>query len=404
LLHLGHEKIWAVGLAAILLLQVGTFGNAYSHPLEYDVEQIDWFEAHKLFDNCEKVIVSAEIVEIIMHWDGRTEKKRESFHDYDGIFGISSLSDAEVEVLYKIWEPGHAHSPKISGFAIGDYEKTVVKSVYNEDDWKIDFSKINMDYYKIKEDGIPKKPIDSNYFEELKSAGAIKKIPSEIEKENIVQTGTTKTIKRYMTDSHDKYLHYTCKELLHDMVFIISASEIDGELYTPENRINDLLGGDSFEKQIGDKLLSQDKLLKPISAKQIMANGINYIADKKVGDAIGAVKTKVQDKLTTRLTAGEFTEYKLLKEAGKRAVTETAGELGEIYAGKTLTKASKFLAKKISFVMEGPVGWVILIGDIINDVVSLAEAKREPLGIAVGIIPLNKIEGEKEFDLPTNRT
>jgi len=405
-LALGHRIIFAILLFSLTGLLIPPMQSAYSHPLSYEVDQLDYIEALKLFGNCEKVKVSVEIVEIIMHWDGRTEEKRASFNDY-GLVGISAFSDAEIEVLYKIWEPGHAHSPKSSGYAIRDYEQTVVKSVLaipSLDNWKIDFSKINMDYYKIKKNGIPQKIIDSNYFEELKSAGAIKKIPSEIKKEKYVQAGGIKVLKTWMEDSHDKYYHVTCKELLHDMVFIISASEIDGDLYTPKNRINDLLGGDSFEKQIGDKLLSQDQLLKATSAKEIMANGIGYIVDKKVGDAIGAVKTKAQDKLTIRLTAGEFTEYKLFKEAGKRAVSETAEELGEIYAGKTLTKVTKFLAKKISFVMEGPVGWVILVGDIIYDVLTLFEADREPLGIAVGMIPLDKIDGEVEFVLSTNRT
>ena len=148
-MNISQEKKYLIVLLCgfVLLFPSAAMQSAYSHPLTSDVDNLEPIEAGKLFKECEKVKVTAQISEIMLHWDGTTEEKRDSFND--GL--VSSLSDGEVELLYKIWEPGHSQSPILSGL-VASYNKANVASSIVEDDWKLDFSEIrNYDYYKINE-------------------------------------------------------------------------------------------------------------------------------------------------------------------------------------------------------------------------------------------------------------
>jgi len=283
-------------------LPTAALQSAYSHPLTSDVDNLDPIKAGKLFDKCEKVRVTAQISEIVLHWNGTTEEKIESWDD-----GYFSYSGGDVELLYKIWEPGHSQSPIMSGYA-ASWNRANVASSFIEDGWEIDFSGIDGDYMKIKRDGTPVKPRDQAYINELSWAGAIKKVPSEVEKTSWFDGHGRPHVKTWMADSHKKYVHITCKENLHDLIIVLSASEVDDAGYTPENKIDGFLGGSKIEKSINSEL-SQESLTD-WTTERFVAGAVNHMMDKTVDK----LNTVLKDKLTSHITSGEFKTYVALQK------------------------------------------------------------------------------------------
>jgi len=388
---MGHREIvFSIMLFSVLGLLIPP---TFAHPLDRNVSTMDVWEATKFFNECDPVIVKAEISKVWVHWNHTTTEQQEDFND-----GSLSWSGGEVEVIYKMWEPGHASTPDVLGS-----KGKAVGSVILED-WEIDFITFFFtdDYEKKMVFGIPVAYYGEEYDRDAKSAGAIREVQSKIEKK--YYDAQNRVTKRWEEDSHQKYYHVTCMENLNSLVIAFAASELDYTFYTPQHKIDNLLGGKEIEQNVLREATTSQGL-RAWSTERWMGGAVDYVLGAVQGKIKGVVVGTAEDRITTHLTAGAFTKLSDLKAARDRILREFTEETAETIVGRVATQA----AKKIGSVFSGPVGWVLLVVDVAQtayEIYNWGNQSKGLLGYGVWHIPLADLVGteRKEFEMTTSRS
>lgn len=389
-----------------LLFPGGAFQTAYSHPYaenrnlylsssQYEklVEEFNTNDARNAFEKCHDVRVTVYIKKVLVHWNYTTPEQRESFNEVgEGKAGAKSLyNKGEVEMLYKMWEPGHGDSPihgvSDSKSAQFKEDNAKVSHAFQIKNWIIDFIKIDpynvnlgdkrffknddFEWVKNNPDGSPKRAITEQYIQALKKAGAEK-----VEGKNF-------EIK--------KYEHYTCANLLDEIMILFSASESDkiGVFDTKPSEVDAILGANIAETIAANKKKNTDSSLK------------NFFENGMESKFKGTIEQKAKDKIVTLLTNGAVTKYipemELAKTFGKKVLVKTT----QLFLG---TKSANMLV----ILFFGPGSLFVWASGLVSttfDLYNWGKDDREYLGFAGVSINLKEVtrDVEEEYIVSTQK-
>lgn len=376
-----------------LLFPGAAFQNAFAHPISFDID----FWGTLDFDSskCTEVTVSADITNLKITW-------YDDENDFDD--GVGGYSGAEIEILYKIWEPKHT------------------KEGYGRQDYDSAHQIPNMRY--------PGKVVSAIQIEDVEFNGErLVKLTDGSGEFGSWPTADIKIQTEWgYTDGfwdrhhiHKKYFHPTCVEDLKELVLAVAVSEIDGGGYLESNKIDALFGGKKMEDEIEKNMNTNptNELGILIREGREKAEGWGIVSYSgtpiefevsPVGRVLVEVVEKVileagiEDRLLPKL-AQAFPNDRLLKvladeKLGAKVVGETFDFVYSI-GGKKLTgeaiergliaSAKKGLTKVAGVLLGGPVGWAWFVYDTVSDISDLADFINGPnqfLGTGVWTIPL----------------
>jgi len=348
---MGHwtAKYCIIVLCGFALLFPGAaLQESFGHPKS--VTQI-WRNSSQYWnwDNCTKAEVFAEITKVKIDWQG----DRNDFEDWDGA--------GEVEVIYKIWEPGHT----------GSY-----RNEYPLDYWKAG------------------KVIGSLKIEDMKFD---KRSDSKLIAQQDTEYKKNSKGKWVSDNAHKNYFHVTCVEDLKYLVVALSISEIDGGGYSNENKRDAILGGINVEKKVVEAL--RDDQVKKFGNPALRLG--QEIVEKMGVEIAEELGMKAADWSKSKV-AKTIMDEDVLEKLALSVSQETLGsEAGEKVVKKTILKGA---GKIGSYVFGGPIGWAWFLFDTVSDLKDLAnwiEGDNDFLGAGFWIVPLKEIGTEKKVSFIT---
>ncbi len=438
-----------------LLFPGAAFQNAFAHPISFDRD----FWGTLDFDSskCTEVTVSADVTNLKIIWTSvkestdflTLEKTWESNKD-DFDDGIGGYSGAEIEVLYKIWEPKHTKE----GYGREEYDSA----------------------HKIPHMRNPGKVVSAIQIEDVEFNGEVfAELTDGSGKKGTWPTADIKIQTEWgYSDGfwdrdhiHQKYFHQTCVEDLDKLVLAVAVSEIDGGGYLEHKKIDALFGGkkmedviekntqedslsklttlilegrEAVEKKFGDvsyslpgeniefrtnswgrigvevtekvimEVIVEDRLL-PMMRDGLAAH-IAEKARKEAQDLLlnpSVIERSVEDALrnSKRLAAMDIIANEhLAKELIEKIVSKGGQELTEEAAEIGFKKIAKSGLKKVAgYLLGGPVGWVWFAYDTVGDLSDVWDYFNGPnqfLGSGVWRIDLSADQvGKGPFSITT---
>jgi len=264
--------------------------SSYGHPSSYDKENY----GTKNFDGtqCTLVRVNAEITDIQIVWEGQ----KSDFEDWDDY--------AEVEVIYKIWEPKHVSFPKSH--------------------WPHHLAN-------------PGKVVDSIQIDDLQIQETIG--------DKYKASRSTEYVDGESPHPHYRYVHLTCLEDLQDILFGFSVAEIDGDGFSKKHQRDAILGGPELELKVLEAMKDYGKPKFQDPASRMVQEVLEKFTLETVEDTGMIFHKKTEDKFLKAFLDEDLMEKGIIKIGGKKALGKIAG-----------------------YVFGGPIGWTWFVIDTIWDI------------------------------------